>query len=229
MSLYPVNMDIRNQLCLVIGGGDVASRKVDSLLSCGAVILVISPEAGEKIVALDQEGLLQWRQRKYMAGDLQGAKLVFAATDNRETQEQIVAEANDAGILVNVITSPDACTFQVPASFRRGGLLITVATGGGSPALAARIRKDLEAAYGPEYGLLVGLMADVRRQIVDSTDAPNEHKRIFEKLLDGDIFECIKGRQWSKLENQLQDILPSAIDISSLVAGMQNRQIEKMV
>jgi precorrin-2 dehydrogenase/sirohydrochlorin ferrochelatase len=225
MSLYPVNLDIRNQLCLVIGGGDVASRKVESLLSCGAVIRVISPEAGEKITKLAQEGLLQWQQRKYVQGDLQEAKLVFAATDNRETQEEIVAEANGAGILVNVITSPDACTFQVPASFRRGKLLITVATGGGSPALAARIRKDLEVTYGPEYGVFVGLMADVRKEIVASSDAPDEHKRIFGKLLDGDILECIRRQKWNELANLLQDILPPAINVSSLVEGLQNHRI----
>ncbi|MCF8056293.1 MAG: bifunctional precorrin-2 dehydrogenase/sirohydrochlorin ferrochelatase [Desulfocapsa sp.] len=229
MSLYPVNLDIRNQLCLVIGGGDVASRKVESLLSCGAVIRVVSPEAGERIVELAHAGLLEWQQRTYVVGDLQGAKLVFAATDSREVQRQIVAEANDAGILVNVITSPDACTFQVPASFRRGDFLITVATGGGSPALAARIRKDLEAIYGPEYGLFVGLMADVRKKIVDSSDAQKEHKRIFEKLLDGDILECIRRQEWSKLTSLLENILPSTIDVSSLVKGMQNRRIEKVV
>ncbi len=227
MSLYPVNLDIRNQLCLVIGGGEVASRKVASLLFCGAVIRVVSPEACEKIVELARAGLLEWQQRRYLPGDLQKAKLVFAATDDLETQEQIVVEANGAEILVNVITSPDACTFQVPASFRRGGLLITVATGGGSPALAARIRKDLEVTYGPEYGLFVGMMADVRKKIVASSDAPDEHKRIFEKLLDDDILECIREQQWRELGSLLQEILPPAIDVSSLVETMRNRQIEK--
>ena len=229
MSLYPVNLDIRNQLCLVIGGGEVASRKVESLLFCGAVIRVVSPEACEKIAELAGKGLLEWQQRTYSPGDLEEAKLVFAATDNRETQEQIVAEANDAGILVNVITSPDACTFQVPASFRRGGLLITVATGGGSPALASRIRKDLEVAYGPEYEVFVGLLANIRKKIVVSGDTQDEHRRIFKKLLDSDILECIRGQRWSELTGLLQQILPSAIDVSSLVEGMHNHQIEEMV
>jgi precorrin-2 dehydrogenase len=229
MSLYPINLDIRNQLCLVIGGGDVASRKVESLLSCGAVIRVISPDAGERIVELANSGLLEWQQRKYVVGDLKGAKLVFAATDNREVQEQIVTESNEAGTLVNVVTSPEACSFQVPASFRRGGLLITVATGGGSPALAARIRKNLEAVYGPEYGLLVELMADARKGIVDSSDTQEEHKRIFEKLLDGDILNCIRQQEWSQLVDLLENILPSAVDVSSLVEGIQNRSIEKVV
>ncbi len=228
MALYPVNLDIRKQLCLVIGGGRVASRKVASLLPCGAVVRVISPVAEKTIIELARTGLLEWQQREYLSGDLQGAKLVFAATDNREVQEQVVAEANDAGILVNVITSPDACTFQIPASLRRGDLLITVATGGGSPALAARIRRDLEVIYGPEYGLLVGLMADVREEIVAASDAQDEHKRIFEKLLESDILECIRVQQWRKLASRLQHILPSAVDVAALVQGIENHQVGKL-
>ena len=144
MSLYPVHLAIEGQLCLVIGGGSVATRKVESLLPCGAVIRVISPAAGCRILELAEAGLLEWQQRNYHQGDLQGAKLVFAATDSQDVQDRIVREANGSGILVNVVTRPEACTFQVPASLRHGDLLITVATGGGSPALAARIRQELE-------------------------------------------------------------------------------------
>ena len=229
MSLYPVNLDLRHQLCLVIGGGDVAGRKVESLLPCGAVIRVISPEAGNTIVELASSGLIEWQQRRYVRGDLEGAKLVFAATDNLDVQEKIVAEASDGGILVNVATSPDSCTFQVPASFRRGGLLITVATGGGSPALAARIRRDLEACYGPEYGVLVGMMADLRKVILGSSGPQEEHKRIFEKLLDGDILESIRRKEWNKLLTLLEDILPPGIDVPAFVESMKNPGSEKMV
>lgn len=130
MPLYPVNLAISDQLCLVIGGGSVATRKVESLLPCGAIIRVISPQAGNRIGELAEAGLLQWEQRPYSHGDLEGAKLVFAATDSHEVQERIIAEATDSGILVNVVTRPEACTFQVPASLRRGELLLTVATGG---------------------------------------------------------------------------------------------------
>ena len=126
MSLYPVNLDIHGVLCVIIGGGSVASRKVDSLLPCGAEIRVISPEVCTRLAGLADAGLLEWQQREYNKGDLDGAKLVFAATDNPEIQEQIVIEAGAAGVLVNVIDMPEACTFQVPASFRQGELLLTV-------------------------------------------------------------------------------------------------------
>jgi precorrin-2 dehydrogenase len=221
MSLYPVNLDVRGALCLIIGGGSVASRKVDSLLPCGAEVRIISPEVCPHLAALAESGALDWQQREYTKGDLDGAKLVFAATDSPEIQEQIVAEATAAGILVNVIDMPNACTFQVPASFRQGELLFTVATGGGSPALAARIKKEIEALYGPEYGLLVAMMTDVRGRIVASSNSPAEHKRIFEKLLDSDILDSIRGQQWNEISILLQHILPPEVDVSPLVKNMQ--------
>ena len=228
MAFYPVNLDIHGLLCVVIGGGTVASRKIETLLPCGAKICVISPIAVERIVEWAKAGLVDWQQREYEENDLSGAKLVFAATDNRTVQKQIVTDADAAGILVNVIDMPEACSFQIPASFRRGGLLLTVATGGGSPALAARIRKDLEASYGPEYEVLVALMAAMRKEIVGASDNPSEHKLMFEKLLESDILDCIRRGQWDDLIILLENILPAEIDILSLVKGMQNTNKEQI-
>lgn len=221
MSLYPVNLDIRNRLCIVIGGGVVARRKIEGLLLCKAKILVISPEVCREIDDFAAQELLDWKQRAYQAGDLLGAKLVFAATDNSDTNEQVVAEANKAGTLVNVITDPDLCSFQVPAMFRQDDLLITVATGGGSPALAARIRKELAAHYGPEYGLLLALMKGLRKQIVLSSDNTAQHKRTFDALLDSDILATIKAQKWAQLESILLGILPSEIQVSQVSVLVQ--------
>ncbi len=222
MMLYPVNMVINDCLCIVIGGGSVATRKVESLLPCGANIRLISPIASERLVELAEADLLEWQQRNYRCGDLQGAKLVFAATSDKEVQKQLVLEANDLAIPVNAVDMPEACTFQVPASFRQGDLLLTVATSGGSPALAARIRKELEISYGPEYGLLVDFMAGLRREVLRETNSPAVHKKLFGQVLDSDILACIRNRKWEELETLLQNILPPAVDILSLIKGMQN-------
>lgn len=228
MPLYPVNLNIRNQLCLVIGGGGVAKRKIEALLLCEPKIHVISPVVCQRIAELAQEQCIDLQLRKYQHGDLAGAKLVFAATDSPETQEQVVAEAEAAGILVNVITAPYACSFQVPAMCRQGDLLITVATGGASPALAARIRKECEGRYGQEYGLLLLLMACVRKQVVASSAVPAQHKIIFEKLLDSDILRWIKNRQWVRLAEVLHDILPPEIEISPLIHKLQTQEKTEM-
>lgn len=224
MPLYPVNLNIRNQLCLVIGGGEVARRKIESLLICEPKILVISPVVCQRIAELAQEQRIDLQLRKYQHGDLAGAKLAFAATDSPETQEQVVAEADAAGILVNVVTAPDACSFQVPAMCRQGDLLITVATGGASPALAARIRKECEGRYGQEYSLLLFLMACVRKQVVASSAMQAQHKIIFEKLLESDILRLMKNRQWVRLAEVLRDILPPEIEISPLIQKLQIKE-----
>ncbi|MBU1420077.1 MAG: bifunctional precorrin-2 dehydrogenase/sirohydrochlorin ferrochelatase [Proteobacteria bacterium] len=217
MSLYPVNLAINGQLCLVIGGGSVATRKVASLLSCGAAVRVISPQAKKRIGELAEAGLLEWQQRKYRHGDLQGAKLVFAATDDHEIQDRIISEANASGILVNVVTRPEACSFQVPAALRQGELLITVSTGGGSPAMATRIKQELELIYGPEYGRFVALMSELRKEVVPSGGVQAEHKRIFERVLNADVFTFIRKQEWGELEALLRNILPSTLNVSSLV------------
>ncbi|AGF77013.1 precorrin-2 dehydrogenase [Desulfocapsa sulfexigens DSM 10523] len=228
MALYPVNLDVRGMPCLVVGGGHVASRKVDSLLPCGAIIRVISPEVCPHLEDLARSELLEWQKKKYATGDLGDARLVFAATDSPVIQKQIVAAAKAAGVLVNVADMPDACTFQVPASFRQGKLLFTVATGGGSPAFAARIKRELAALYGPEYGLFVAMMSDIRRRVVASSDSPVAHKRIFEKLLDSDILEHIRKERWNEISMLLQHILPTEIDVSLLVKNIQNFNKEQI-
>lgn len=220
MTLYPVNMVIEDCLCLVIGGGNVATRKVESLLPCGAFVRLISPIVSDRLAELAETGLLDWQKRDYRHGDLQGAKLVFAATSNKEVQLQIVSEANDRLIPVNAADMPEACTFQVPALFRQGDLLITVATSGSSPALAARIRKELEISYGPEYGLLVSLMAGLRDEVLRKIGSPVVHKQLFGEVLDSDILAYIRNKKWKELEILLQNILPSTIDISNLMKGV---------
>ncbi len=222
MPLYPVNISIEGRLCLVVGGGKVAVRKVESLLPCGARVQLISPEVESRIAELAGKGLLQWIKRKYKPGDLQGAMLVFAATDNEQVQEAVFTEANTLEIPVNVISHPEECTFQIPASMRQGDLLLTVATGGASPALAARIRQKLEGQFGVEYGQLVALMAAVRKAILASGGTQKEHKLIFERILDSDIVDYLKTGQWLETEKLLKSILPPFCDVAVLLDGIRN-------
>jgi precorrin-2 dehydrogenase/sirohydrochlorin ferrochelatase len=228
MSLYPVNLDIYNQLCVVIGGGVVARRKIEGLLLCRPKIKVISPQVCPEIADFAAQQLIHWEQRVYQTGDLLGAKLVFAATDSPHIQKQVVAEANKSDILVNVITDPELCSFQVPAMFRQDDLLITVATGGGSPALAARIRRELAEYYGPEYGLLLALMKGLRKQIVLSSDDTMQHKRVFDNLLNSDILAMLKEQKWAQLESILLDILPPEIQVSALVEKLKKQEKNRM-
>ena len=228
MTLYPVNLDIRDQLCLIVGGGLVAKRKVEALIVCGPRIVLVSPELCEGLDEYVQKKQLKWKQRVYRTEDLDGVKLVFAATDDRTIQRQIAEEAQQAGILVNVITDPESCTFQVPAMFRQGDLLITIATGGASPALAARIRKELEVHYGREYGQLLNLMAAVRKQVVSSSDEPAQHKLLFEKLLSSDILAAIRTADWKQLQITLEAVLPRETEVQELINTLQTQENASM-
>jgi precorrin-2 dehydrogenase / sirohydrochlorin ferrochelatase len=220
MILYPITLDIRNRLCLLIGGGDVASRKIDPLLACGARIRVVSPEVCAAVRELAGSGRIEWLQRGYRTGDLRGAFLVFAVTDNRDVQRLVTREAKESGILINNADNQEMCTFQVPAAVRQGDLLLTVSTGGGSPALAALIKKSLEREYGPEYGFLVCLLASIRGTVVGDGDAPWLHKRLFEQILEMGVLSCIRERDWLSLKDKLTAILPATINVSELVEDL---------
>lgn len=217
MAFYPINLDIHDRLCVVVGGGSVAVRKVESLLVCGARVKVISPVICDRLDTLRREGKLELIKRVYREGDLEGSCLVFAATDQPNVQQVVVADARQKSIPINVADSPKSCTFQVPATLRRDELLITVSTGGGSPLLAAKIRNNLEDAYGAEYGVLVKLLSLIREQLLALDQTEMNMKNLFEKLLRLNIVVHIQTGQWRKLRETLTGELPEQVDIDAIV------------
>jgi len=205
--VYPVCLKITGKLCVVVGGGSVAERKVSGLLTAGARVRIISPELTSGLAVLAGEGRIEWLQRGYRDGDLEGALLVFAATDNREVQEAVVRQAARAGQLVNVIDKSERCTFQVPAVVRRGDLILAVSTGGTSPAVAALVRQQLAERYGKEYGLLLDLMSRLREQVFVKEQDCGQRKILFQNMLHDDIVLWIKRGQWDLLRSHLHTVL----------------------
>ncbi len=223
MNLYPVNLNINDRLCLVVGGGEVAGRKIKGLLACGAKVVVISPKICLALTEFVEQGRVEWYARSYRKGDLKGAFLAFAATDKRGVQQQVIAEATEHGIPINAVDTPRSCSFQVPASVRRDRFLVTVSTGGGSPALAARIRKDLENEYGLEYGLFVELLFSIREKIISDGCSSEHHKTLFEKLLKLNILAHIQNENWTALQDELSTLLPEDIDVGTLVRDIYSK------
>ena len=211
--MYPVCLAIRDKLCVVVGGGEVARRKVLGLLAAGARVQVISPEVGAELAALAAQGKIDWQRQPYAPGDLRHALLVFAATDDPAAQQQIRRQAQENGQLVNVADDPDACDFQVPACLRRGDLTIAVATNGRSPAVAAMIRERFEQEFGPEYEVLLNLMAQVRRQVTAGDLPQAERKKIYKKILHDDIVEWLRQGQVDRLRAHLQSVLGSGLEL----------------
>ncbi len=157
---YPVMLNLSGRRTVVVGGGEVACRKVIDLLEAGAIVTVISPEvhAGIEEIAREGEGRLSIVRRKYEPGDLNGASLVFSATDDSAVNRDVFREAEQLNLFINAVDDPENCSFIVPSSIRRGDLIVAVSTSGASPSLAAKIRKDIEKGIPSDIEpLLVGL------------------------------------------------------------------------
>ncbi len=161
----------------------MAERKIESLLKRAARVKVISPEVTEKISSWAREGLLELVPRPYQRGDLEGAFLVIAATDNPQVQKEVFAEAEERGVFCNVVDKPALCSFIVPSVVERGRLQIAISTSGASPALARRLREQLEGLFGPEYEEYLELMALWREEILSRELDEKERRQIFEQLV----------------------------------------------
>ncbi len=168
---------------MVIGGGQVAERKIESLLEAGAKVKVVAPEVTEKISTLAQEGKIVLIKRAYQEGDLEGAFLVIAATNNPQVQQAVFTKAEEKKIFCNVVDKPVLCSFIVPSVVKRGRLQIAISTSGASPALARRLREQLEELFGPEYAEYLELMAAWRKEILARELSEAERRKIFEQLV----------------------------------------------
>jgi len=172
---YPLCLDLRGRRCVVVGGGAVAARKVEGLLECGAAVTVVAPALAPALEERLRAGAIEARLRPYAEGDLAGALLAIAATDEPAVNARIAAEARARGVLLNAVDDPPRCDFILPAVVRRGDLQIAVSTGGRSPALARWVREDLERRLPPEYGDLLALVADLRAELRrEGTSVPPE-------------------------------------------------------
>jgi precorrin-2 dehydrogenase/sirohydrochlorin ferrochelatase len=221
---FPVCLKIAGRQCLVIGGGRVGERKVQGLLAHGAKVKVISPELSEPLSALRREGAIDWLDRLYREGDLAGAFLVIAATDDPLAQERIHAEAEALNLLLNVADVPKWCNFILPATARRGDLSISVSTAGKSPALASILRQELEAQFGPEYGVLVNILGSLRETVLAKGRPHAENKVLFARLADPEMAGWIKDGLWEKLAHHIQEVLGPDVPLDCLEAARQEYQ-----
>ena len=175
--LYPISLNLEDKFCVVVGGGNVAYRKIQRLLDCGARIKVISPRVVPQLEHdLKGSASLTWVATAYTGReDLKGACLVFAATNDPIVNEQIRLEANALGILVNVASQSHLGDFIVPATFSKGDLQVSVSTGGKVPGLSKLIKETLEGEFIPEYGDLIDILEQVRQVAVTETISKKEN------------------------------------------------------
>jgi precorrin-2 dehydrogenase/sirohydrochlorin ferrochelatase len=184
-------LDLKGRPVLVVGGGAVASRKVQSLMEAGAAVTLVAPEVTADLQHLSESGSIRVHRRQFEQADLAGMFLVITATDDSVVQEQVAAGARARGVPVNTVDQPRLCDFIVPAVVRRGDVILAISTSGKSPALAAALRRRLDTAITEDAARAVRVLGDIRSEVHARFSDPARRKEMFERIVDSGILDWI--------------------------------------
>ena len=214
---YMAAIKLKGRRCLVIGGGDVGLEKVDGLLLCGADVRLVAPEAVSELARYAAERSITWEQREFHDGDLDGAFLAIAATNDTDVNVAVYEGAERRAMLVNVVDVPPLCNFILPAIVRSGPLAIAISTAGASPALAKRMKREIAETYGEPNARLAVILNDHRGWAKGTLPTYQDRKEFFEGIVNGhpDPVELIKqGR-----EDEVQRLIERQKERSAAALG----------
>jgi len=217
MHYYPIFLDIKGRNCLVVGGGSVGTRKVETLLDCGALVAVVSLEVSEALKQLSDQQGITLKLRAYRSKDLDGKFLVIGATNNENLNQQISADAAQRNMLCNIADRPSVCNFILPSIVQRGDLMLAISTSGKSPAYAKKLRQDLEHQFGHEYAVFLELMGAIRTRLLKEAHEPEQHKPLFQKIIQSDIISLIQNKHYQEIDQLLFDVLGPGYTIGELL------------
>ncbi|NLC58226.1 MAG: bifunctional precorrin-2 dehydrogenase/sirohydrochlorin ferrochelatase [Armatimonadetes bacterium] len=203
---YPIGLNVEGRSAVVVGGGRVARRKVETLLECGAAVRVVAPTLEPGLRALLQQGRITVRQGPYAPADLEGAFLVIAATNAPEVNARVAADARARGVLVNSADPPEVSDFIVGAGVRRGDLVISILTGGSSPALSRHLRERLETAIGPEYGELASLLGRLRAEVLAGHASEQARAMVWQRILQSEVLDLLRAGRAADAERRAREI-----------------------
>jgi precorrin-2 dehydrogenase/sirohydrochlorin ferrochelatase len=210
---YPLFLDITDRKCVVVGGGDVAERKVGRLLDFGASVVVVGKTLTPGLETMKKEGRINHIEADYDNAFLDDAFLVIGATDRDDVNADISRDGREKGILVNIVDDPDKCDFVLPSLLKQGDLLIAISTGGKSPALAKKLREEMEQLFGTEYQTLLEVMGQLREKLVVKGRSSDENRRLFEAVVHSDILKHIRDKSWDKVKKIIYDITGKNITV----------------
>jgi siroheme synthase-like protein len=209
--LYPVNLVLAGKRCLVVGGGTVAARKVGGLVAAGATVTVVAPVIVDDLRSLaGGDDAVTLVERRYQAGDLEGAWLAVTATDDPAVNRAVLADGEAARVWVNAADDPEACSFILPAVVRQGPVMVTVSTSGYSPALAAWLRGHVQAELGPEVAELARMLADARAEL--HAQGRSTEGVDWRPALDWDMLTLIRTGRSAGARERLDACLSSSSD-----------------
>lgn len=200
-----VALDLHGCETLVVGGGEVAERKVRGLLAAGASVTVVAPRLNDWLTQQAEVQSLVWHPRPYAPGDLTGCRLAVAATDLPDVNAQVAAEARDAGVFCNVAAPPDAGDCWFLAGFERGPLSVALGTAGASPFAARKLRQLLEETLTPELGQLVSLLGELREQVQATLADEAQRRAAYERMWHGPALELLRAGEVEAARRALLD------------------------
>lgn len=200
MGYYPALLDLEGRPVLVVGGGQVAARKIAALVEAGAKVRVVAPKLAPETREVCEQSGVAVESREFAPKDVAGAWLVVSATDIEKVNRAVADAAEEAGVFVNVVDVQPLCSFIVPASVRRGELILAVSTSGASPAAARRLRQRLEKEFGPQWEPYLDLMRAVRARLTSLGRPAKDNKPLFYALVDSDLFEAMAEGDAAKVE-----------------------------
>lgn len=221
MRHYPVFLDLSGQPCTVIGGGEVAERKVASLLEVGARVTVISPTLTSPLASLAETHEIMHHARPYRHGDLAGAALAFDGTDDESIHAEIAAEAAQARVWLNVVDRPRFCSFIVPAVLSRGPVSVAMSTAGTSPALARHLRRELEEVIGPEYGMAAMILGKLRALEPPLREGQEARAQVFTALVQSPLLAALRAQDARAVNSILEEIVGGGITLARLGLSLQ--------
>jgi precorrin-2 dehydrogenase/sirohydrochlorin ferrochelatase len=188
---YPLFLDLKDRRVLVVGGGAVAERKVESLVAAGAAVNLVALDITDALAELAEAGTIRLQQRKFVEADLDGMVLVISATDDRAAQAQIAAAARARNIPINTVDQPELCDFIVPAIVRKGDVVLAISTSGRSPALAAALRARLESVITDDVARAARILGEVRSEVHSRFEDPDRRKQVFAGIVASGILDWI--------------------------------------
>ena len=188
-ALFPAFLKLTGRKCLVVGGGPIAEQKLGALRESGAVVVVVAPHVIDSIRQPIHSGAVQWIAREFKRSDLDGAWLVIAATGNPQVNEEIFREADRRGVWCNAVDEPERCHFYYPSVVRRGDLQIAISTNGKSPALAQRLRVELEAWFDSSYEQWLNWLGHVRELYFRNHVGREQRVRTLHRIASSEVYE----------------------------------------
>jgi siroheme synthase-like protein len=212
MRYYPIYLDLKDRAVLVVGGGLIAEGKAIQLVEAGANVRLVSPDLTPRLAELTKSGGIEYRQGKFHCDDLRGVVLVISATNDQAANEDVARRAAELGLLFNVVDQPTLCSFITPALVTRGDLQISISSGGGSPSVAQRVKREIGELIGEEYGELLEVAAEMRAEAKRRIPDFDARRKVLHAFAESEAIELLRAGKREEARQLAFKLLRDALE-----------------